>query len=143
MMKETIDVYVLDTSAWLAFIENEAGADVVFDLLDKAKAGKIVIFVSFMTFMEVYYITLQERDETEARERLRLMNSMSILRADSVEALGVLASQFKANYRLSVADAWIAALAKERGAILVHKDPEFEQVESEILVLKLPYKTSI
>lgn len=143
MMKKTIDVYVLDTSALIAFIEDEEGADVVQDLLNKAKVDKIVIFVSFMTFMEVYYITLQECDETEAQERLRLMNSMPILRTDSTEALGILASQFKANYHLSVADAWIAALAKERNAILVHKDPEFEQVKPEILVLKLPYKTSI
>jgi PIN domain nuclease of toxin-antitoxin system len=44
-MKETIDVYVLDTSAWLAFIENETGADIVFNLLEKARTGKIVIFV--------------------------------------------------------------------------------------------------
>ena len=141
MMKETIDVYVLDTSAWLAFIENEAGADIVFNLLDKARAGKIVILVSFMTFMEVYYITLQERDIAEAQVRLQLMNSLPILRVDSTEALGILASQFKASYHLSVADAWIAALAKERNAILVHKDPEFEQIETEIKVLKLPYKT--
>lgn len=46
----------------------------------------------------------------------------------------------KADHRLSVADAWIAALAEERGATLVHKDPEFEQVEATIKVLKLPYK---
>ena len=69
------------------------------------------------------------------------MNSMPILRVDSNEALGILASQFKASYRLSNADAWIAALVKERNATLVHKDPEFEQVETEIKVLKLPYKT--
>jgi predicted nucleic acid-binding protein len=140
-MKETIDVYVLDTSAWLAFIENETGADIVFNLLEKARTGKIVIFVSFMSFMGVYYITLQERDITEAQVRLQLMNSLPILRVDSTEVLGILASQFKASYRLSVADAWIAALAKERDAILVHKDPEFEQIEKEIKVLKLPYKT--
>jgi len=52
----------------------------------------------------------------------------------------VLYHELKAAYRLSVADAWIAALAKERGATLVHKDPEFEQVEAVLEVLKLPYK---
>lgn len=71
------------------------------------------------------------------------MNSMPILRVDSSETLGILASQFKASYRLSVADAWIAALAKEKNAILAHKDPEFEQAETEIKVLKLPYKTQV
>ncbi|MBC8232215.1 PIN domain-containing protein [bacterium] len=141
MMKKTIDAYVLDTSAILALIEDEEGADVVFDLLEKSGAGNIVIFVSFMSFMEVYYITLREHDETEAQVRLQLMNSMPILRVDSNETLGILASQFKVSYHLSNADAWIAALAKDRNAIWVHKDPEFEQVEMEINVLKLPYKT--
>ena len=53
---------------------------------------------------------------------------------------GSRSSRLKADHRLSVADAWIAALAKERDATLVHKDPEFEQVEAVIRVLKLPYK---
>jgi predicted nucleic acid-binding protein len=141
-MKENIDIYVLDTSTLLTFIEVEAGADVVEELLEQARADKIVIPVSFMTFMEVYYITLRERDETEAEERFQLMNSLPILRVDSTETIGILASQFKANYHLSVADAWIAALAKEQNAILVHKDPEFEQIETEINVLKLPYKVN-
>ena len=142
MMKEIIDVYVLDTSALLAFIEDEAGADIVEKLLEQAKAGKIAILISFMAFMEVYYITLQERDETEAEERLQLMNSLPRKRVESTKTIGIIASKFKANYHLSVADAWIAALAKERNAILVHKDPEFEQVETEINVLKLPYKVN-
>ena len=41
---------------------------------------------------------------------------------------------------MSVADAWIAALAQEKGATLVHKDPEFEQIEDALEVLKRPYK---
>ena len=141
MKKETIDAYVLDTSAWLAFIEDEDGADIVSDLLQKANAGQIIILVSFMTFMEVYYITVQEHDATTAEVRIQLMNSLPVSRVDSTEALGILAGQFKANYHLSVADDWIAALAKERSAMLVHKDPEFEQIETEITVLRLPYKT--
>ena len=59
---------------------------------------------------------------------------------ESNTALGLMGGAFKANHHLSVADAWIAALAKERNAILVHKDPEFDQIEAMINVLKLPYK---
>ena len=139
-MRRATEAYVLDTSALLAFIEDEEGADIVEDLLERANAEEITIFVSFMSFMEVCYITLQERDEREAQERLRLMKALPILRVDSAEALDVVAGYLKAKYRISVADAWIAALAKDRNAILVHKDPEFEQVEKEVKVLKLPYK---
>ena len=139
-MREATSSYVFDTSAWLTLIEDEAGSDIVQGLLEKARAGEVIVLVSFMSFMEMYYITLQERDLNEAQERVRLMAALPIWRVESTKALGILAAELKAAYRLSVADAWIAALAKERGATLVHKDPEFEQVEAVLEVLKLPYK---
>jgi uncharacterized protein with PIN domain len=57
-MSEAIELYVLDTSAWLTLIEDEAGADSVEELIEKARAGEIVVLISFMSFMEVYYITM-------------------------------------------------------------------------------------
>jgi predicted nucleic acid-binding protein len=141
-MRETAGIYVLDTSAWLTLIEDEAGADTVQALLEKADAGEVNVLVSFMSFMETYYITLQERDAEEAQERVRLMAALPVLRVESTQSLGILAAEFKAAHRLSVADAWIAALAKERRATLVHKDPEFEQIDAVIRVLKLPYKVA-
>jgi predicted nucleic acid-binding protein len=68
------------------------------------------------------------------------MAALPGLRVDSTEALGLLAGELKAKYHMSVADAWIAALAQERQAILAHKDPWFEQIEATINVLKLPNK---
>jgi ribonuclease VapC len=68
------------------------------------------------------------------------MAALPGLRVDSTVALGLLAGELKAKHRLSVADAWIAALARERNATLVHKDPEFEPVEDTLKMLKLPYK---
>lgn len=139
-MSEATDRYILDTSAWFALIEDEDGADTVAGLLEAARQGEVVVFTSFMSFMEVFYITLQERDRAEAEERVRLMAELSAVRVESTSPLGTLAAEIKAGHRLSVADAWIAALAKERGAALVHKDPELGQIESEIDVLTLPYK---
>lgn len=135
--------YVLDTSAVLTLIEDEAGTDQVQTLLEQAKRGEVSLLVSFISFMEVYYISLQERGQEEARERVRLMAALPVLRVESTETLAVLAGQLKASHRLSVADAWIAALAQERDATLVHKDPEFEQIEATVKVLKLPYKKNM
>jgi len=139
-MKKNSNSYVLDTSAWLTLIEDEAGADIVESLLDKANQGIIEIVVSFMSCMEVFYITLQERDVDEARTRLNLMGSLPITRAESTESLALIAGRLKARCRLSVADAWIAALAQERGSVLLHKDPEFDQLEDTVVLQKLPYK---
>jgi predicted nucleic acid-binding protein len=139
-MSEAADIYVLDTAAWLTLIEDESGADTVQQLLERARTGEIVVLASFMSFMEVYYVSLQERDWAEAGQRVELMAAMPVLRVESTRPLGILAAELEASNRLSVADAWIAALAKERNATLVHKDPEFEQVEGTIQALRLPYK---
>jgi len=50
------------------------------------------------------------------------------------------AAEIKATQRVSVADSWIIATALEIGAVLVHKDPEFEQVKDRLTLLPLPYK---
>ncbi|MBA3947695.1 MAG: PIN domain-containing protein [Herpetosiphonaceae bacterium] len=139
-MSEAVDIYLFDTSAWLTLIEDEQGADTVQNLLVQAGQGTVLVLTSFKSFMEVYYISLQEGGEAVAQERLRLMSILPVTRVESNDQSGLLAAEFKAQHRLSVADAWIAGLAQERGAILVHKDPEFEQVESGVKVLKLPYK---
>lgn len=139
-MNENETIYVFDTSAWLALIEDEPGADTVQNLLKKSASGNAKVLVSFMSFMEVFYITLQEREIEEAQTRLRLMESLTITRVESTVSLSIAAASLKAKHRVSVADAWIAALAQERNATLVHKDPEFEQLGGEIQVLRLPYK---
>jgi len=135
--------YVLDISALLTLIEDETGADQVQSLLEQAKRGEVNLLVSFISFMEVSYISLQERSQEEARERIQLMSVLPLSRMESTESLAMLAGQLKAARRLSVADAWIAALAQERDATLVHKDPEFEQPEGTIKVLTLPYKKDL
>jgi predicted nucleic acid-binding protein len=50
------------------------------------------------------------------------------------------AGKLKATYRLSVADAIIAAVAKLRQAKLVHKDPELAALAAEVALLTLPFK---
>jgi predicted nucleic acid-binding protein len=46
----------------------------------------------------------------------------------------------KAQYRLSFADAFIAATAIHLDAVLIHKDPEFEALRSVLQMEILPYK---
>jgi len=79
VMSEAIDTYVLDTSAWLTLIEDEEGADVVQELLEMTKTGDKIILVSFMSFMEVYYITLQECGLDEAQARCGVNGGASYL----------------------------------------------------------------
>jgi len=86
------------------------------------------------------YITLQKRDEKEARARIELISGLPVFKVESSEVVGNIAARFKANNHISVADAWIAALAETEKAILVHKDPEFDQLSNLVQLQRLPYK---
>ena len=48
--------YVFDTSALLAYIENEEGAELVENLLMKALEGTEDISISIVSSIEVFYI---------------------------------------------------------------------------------------
>jgi len=65
---------------------------------------------------------------------------MPILRVESNTTLSIVAGELKARNKISFADSWIAALAIEKMAKLVHKDPEFETLQNHIEMLNLPYK---
>jgi len=119
---------------------DEDGVEAVQNLLEKARKGDIIIFSSFVSYTEVFYITHQEEGEKEAQRRVNLMNRLPITRVDSSQELGLIAGKLKATHRISFADAWVAATAIMLNAILVHKDPEFEELENDLKVLRLPYK---
>lgn len=50
------------------------------------------------------------------------------------------AAGFKAKHKLSFADALIAATAYRYGAILLHKDPEFDALAEQVPQERLPLK---
>ena len=134
--------YILDTSALLTYIEEEEGTNDVENLLVEAEKGNIDIYVTFISLTEVFYITIQEKDEEEAHQRINLIQSLAVKVVESYEELNLGAARLKATNRLSLADSYIAALCKEYQGILVHKDPEFEQLSLSIKEYRLPYKSS-
>jgi predicted nucleic acid-binding protein len=130
------DAFVLDTSALMALIEDEAGASRVEDIL---RTGKAIL--PFPVLLEVYYVTLRERGEEEADRRyaiLRQSGAEIIWQMDEPTLL--IAARLKAFNRVSLADATIAACAVRIGATLLHKDPEYDALVGEIRLEALPYK---
>ena len=118
--------FVLDTSAVLALRSDEPGADRVQALLGQAVRRHRRLLVSFMTRMELLYCIRREEGEDAALDALRLMDSFAIQWVYCERDILATASQIKSSGRISVADSWIGATAVVHGAILVHKDPEFE-----------------
>jgi len=134
------DRYLLDTSAILTLWNNEDGADDVEAILRKAESDKVIVYASFMTYMEAYYRIYRVEGIESARAIYAEIGSLPIYKIDADEKILLRAGAIKANYSLSIADAWIVASAIEKGAILVHKDPEYEQLKDMVSMIILPYK---
>ena len=139
-MTDKNKIYILDTSALFAYLEDESGSDEVDNLLKSAENGDSLIYISFISLTEVYYITLQEKDITEALNRIMLIQSLALSVIESYETLNIKAGELKSKYRISLADAFISALCLEYNGILVHKDPEFESLSPLIKEYRLSYK---
>ena len=90
--------------------------------------------------MELYYITLRESGEDQAAILVAFIKSWPVNWVYPDEKILLQAGKLKASFRLSVADALVAAVAKLHGAKLVHKDPEFEAMAGDIPLLSLPFK---
>ena len=129
--------YVLDTSALFVYIQEESGSRTVENIFDSAAKEKCNIFVSFISLMEIYYITWQEKGEDIAKELVILIKSLPIEIVESNERLILSAGRIKASHRLSVADAIVAATAIDKSGILVHKDPELDVVSQYVKTLRL------
>lgn len=132
--------YVLDSSALLAYLTNEPGADQVGDLLEQAKHRRCRLLVPFMVFMETCYRIWQLGGEEAAKRTFADLSHLPVQRVDVEERSLWLACEMKAVHRLSVGDAWVLAIALAHKAILVHKDPDFESVSHLVNLVSLPYK---
>ncbi len=116
--------FVLDTSALLAFMTGEKGADAVEKILAVEKNS---VFVPWAVLFEVSYITRRTRGEKEADRRFVLVKELPVSILWNMEEPDVLsAARIKAQFRVSFADSIIAASALRQDATLVHKDPEYE-----------------
>jgi ribonuclease VapC len=140
-MKKTklSDSYVFDTSALLTLWNDEEGADVVGDLL----RSDSLVYVSFMSCMEGRYRIWKNAGRAESEEFSKYLDLLPLKRVDITEPIFEKALEIKATNSLSVCDSWIIATAMMNHSVLVHKDPEFEQVKKTVKLKALPYKPLI
>ena len=132
--------YVLDSSALLAYLTNEPGADQIEDLLEQAKRRRCRLLVPFIVFMETCYRIWQLEGEEAARRTFADLSHLPVQRVAVEEQSLWLACEMKAIHRLSVGDAWVLAIALAHKATLVHKDPDFERAGHLVELVSLPYK---
>ena len=125
---------VLDSHALLSFFRGEDTAIQVKDLLHTAASADRPLHMTEVNYAEVKYILLK-KDGAEAWKRAAdILTSLPIEFHPADRRLADAAADFKSRHKISLADAFAAALAKERKTELVTGDPEFKPLEKEIKI---------
>lgn len=125
-------VRVLDSYSLIAYIEGEAGKDTMVEIFRSARDSGKTCLLSVVNWGEVYYITLRETGQERADEVAHLIRTLPIHLITVDLELAKQAAVFKATKKMSYADCFAAALAKQRRVELVTGDKEFRQIDGEI-----------
>ena len=128
---------VLDSWAVMAYLEDESSAQKVAELIGDAHEHGIPLLMSVVNVGEVWYILAREVSEVEADKGIYSLRQLGIEFIDVDWKLSRQAGTYKSKNRMSYADCFAAALAKEHKAELVTGDKEFKQVEGDIRIVWL------
>jgi len=129
-------VKVLDSWALLAFYKDEPCAFEVEKLIQQAADKGKPLLLSVINWAEIHYSLERAGGKTVAE---RVANQIAEL---PIQIVGVgddlktarNAAAFKAAHKMSLADAFAAALSKEKKAELVTGDPELKALEGQIKI---------
>ena len=128
---------VLDSYALLAFLRGEPGEEKVASLLERAGERDQPLHMTEVNYAEVKYMILRKDGAARWAAVARELPALPVAFHPATRALADIAADFKARHKLSLADAFAAALAKERKAELITGDREFEALEKEIRIVWL------
>lgn len=126
--------FVLDSWAVLAFLQAEAAGQRIADLIGDALEQSVPLLMSVVNVGEVWYIFAREISEAEADKGIESLRHLGIEFIEVDWKLARQAAAYKSNRKMSYADCFAAALAKENKAELVTGEKEFKQIESEVQI---------
>lgn len=127
-------VKVLDSFALIAYFRDEPGAEVVENLLVTAGEKDNPLHMTDVNYAEVKYSIVKKYGVKEWTEAAKILQGLPLEFHSTNRALADTAADFKARFKISLADAFAAALAKEKKAELVTGDPEFKALLKEIKI---------
>jgi predicted nucleic acid-binding protein len=123
-----LPAYILDAFAFIAYLENEPGAERIETILKDVQEGKARAYISIINLGEIIYNTERRYGLAKAQDALALIQRMPIevLPADNQTVLA--AAHIKANHPISYADAFVVAAAQKLNGIIMTGDPEFQDI---------------
>lgn len=126
--------YVLDSWAILSYFHDEPAAEGVETVITEAQENAIPLFMSVVNVAEIWYIIARRRSQSDADVGIQSLRQLGIHFVDANWELSQEAGRFKMKNRMSFADCFAAALAKQKKATLLTGDTEFKQLEREITI---------
>ena len=126
------EAYVLDSFAILALLGKETGSEEVSHLLQQAQKEKVHLLMTWVNVGEVAYIVERRWGKRYLYQMLGTLEATKIEFVPVGRKLALQAASIRAAYPLAYADAFAAALAVQREAMLVTGDPEFEALEESV-----------
>lgn len=131
----SLDNFVLDSYALIGYLENESFSEQVGELLNNAKKGDSRLYLHSIHLGEVYYITLRVRGKNTADLAYSRIKAFPLNLIEHIdEELLLTAATLKANYPISYADSFAAAMAKIKRCPVLTGDPEFKILEKEGII---------
>ena len=130
------DVLVLDSSAVLAYVLGEPGADEVERALEDARDSDTRHLMTSVNWGEALYVTAGRLAHEDVLPVVAAFDELPIAVVDVGRRLAVEAARFKHVHRLGYADAFAAALALAADAPLLTADADFDALRPEGLQLR-------
>jgi len=125
---------VLDSHALLKLLRDEPGAEAVSLILEKAGQRDQPVHMTEVNYAEVQYMVRRKDGDAAWAAIANELKAVPIEFHPADRQLADLAADFKVRHKISLADAFAAALAKERKTELVTGDAEFKALETEIKI---------
>ena len=125
-------MYVLDACAVIAALSNEKGADKVEAAYSEASSGNAKIIINIVNLLEVYYDDYRVHGKESADKMVEsIIASPTTVVSEIKQDIFAEAGRLKANYRISLADAFVLAQTKVANGILLTSDHhEFDIIEA-------------
>jgi len=120
---------LFDSHALLVFFQNEDGAEVVYNILQKSKEKRMDRLICIINLGEIIYMTKKRFGDRKKIEILGRIHQLAFKVLPAPDSLVYRAAEIKADYPISYADCFAVACAQEHNATIVTGDPDFKNVE--------------